>query len=71
MTRSGLLRARGAEAIGCEQPLYLLVGEDLLCVGIRPGGGQPVAYLNSGSIVSPSLVPPGKSTFLLANFRLS
>src|ERR1700730_6070013 len=33
--------------------------------------GHPVAYLNSGSILSPSLVPPGNRTFLSANFRVS
>src|SRR5271169_3191901 len=30
------------------------------------GGDQPVAYLNSGSILSPSLVPPGSVTLLPA-----
>jgi hypothetical protein len=33
--------------------------------------GHPVAYLNSGSVLSPSLVPPGSRTFLSANFRVS
>jgi hypothetical protein len=33
--------------------------------------GHPVAYLNSGSVLSPSLVPPGNRTFLSANFRVS
>jgi hypothetical protein len=33
--------------------------------------GHPVAYLNSGSALSPCLVPPGNSTFLSANFRVS
>jgi len=32
---------------------------------------HPVAYLNSGSILSPSLVPPGSITFLSPNFRVS
>jgi hypothetical protein len=36
-----------------------------------PAGDQPVAYLNSGSILSPSLVPPGSITFLSANFSKS
>jgi hypothetical protein len=36
-----------------------------------PSGGHPVAYLNSGSIFSPSLVPPGNSTFLSLNFKVS
>src|ERR1700730_3469035 len=32
---------------------------------------HPVAYLNSGSILSPSLVPPGSITFLSTNFSVS
>ena len=36
-----------------------------------PAGDQPVAYLNSGSILSPSLVPPGSMTLLSANFSRS
>jgi hypothetical protein len=35
------------------------------------GGDQPAAYLNSGSILSPSLVPPGSVTLLPANFSVS
>ena len=35
------------------------------------GGDQPVAYLNSGSILSPSLVPPGSVTLLSVNFSVS
>src|SRR6266446_9788332 len=46
----------------------LLAGELLLR---SSRGGQPVAYLNSGSILSPSLVPPGSVTLLSANFSRS
>jgi hypothetical protein len=35
------------------------------------GGDQPVAYLNSGSILSPSLVPPSSVTLLPAKFSVS
>jgi hypothetical protein len=34
-------------------------------------GNHPVVYLNSGSFLSPSLVPPGSITFLSANFSVS
>jgi hypothetical protein len=37
----------------------------------RSGGDQPVAYLNSGSILSPSLVPPGSVTLSAVNFSVS
>jgi len=36
-----------------------------------PAGDQPVAYLNSGSILSPSLMPPGSITLLSVNFSVS
>ena len=32
---------------------------------------QPVAYLNSGNILSPSLVPPGSVILLSVNFSVS
>ena len=34
-------------------------------------GDYSLAYLNSGSILRPSFVPPGSSNFLSTNFRLS
>src|SRR6202011_2970340 len=36
-----------------------------------PAGDQPVAYLNSGSLLRPSLLPPGSVTLLAANLSVS
>src|SRR5690348_2693537 len=39
--------------------------------GRRRLGNYSLAYLNSGSILRPSFVPPGSTNFLSTNFRLS
>jgi hypothetical protein len=43
-------------------------GQEPPILGGRLNRDHPVAYLNSGSILSPSLMPPGSITFLSANF---
>jgi hypothetical protein len=54
--------------------VHLLLRSRSVCRAYYLGNSRwdhPVAYLNSGSILSPSLVPPGSITVLSANFSVS